>query len=117
MQAKKEGITLPVNKEEYISEEKVLCISTSTLLKQNRIGKIDWLQIDTEGFDYEVIKMFNIEQTKPTVISYENMHLSEEDKNSCINYLVINNYQVRDFGANTLAMKNPLNQFERFFQI
>jgi FkbM family methyltransferase len=116
-QAKKEGITLPENKEEYISEEKVLCISTSTLLKQNNIEKIDWLQIDTEGFDFEVIKMFNIDKTRPAVISYENMHLSEEDKKSCVDYLKSNNYMIRDFEGNTLAMRKPLKQFESFFQI
>jgi FkbM family methyltransferase len=114
-QAGKEGITPPANKEEYISEEKVLCISSTSLLKQYGIEKIDWLQIDTEGFDYEVIKMFQIEHTKPTVISYENMHLSESDKKSCIDYLMNNDYKIRNFEGNTLAMREPLNQFRCFF--
>jgi FkbM family methyltransferase len=117
IQAKKEGITLPGNKDEYISEEKVLCISTTTLLKKYNIEKIDWLQIDTEGFDYEVIKMFDIKQTNPTIISYENMHLSELDKISCTDYLNSNGYKIRDFDGNTLAMKEPLNQFKSFFTI
>ena len=117
IQAKKEGIALPKKKDEYISEEKVLCISTTTLLKKYKIEKIDWLQIDTEGFDYEVIKMFNIMQTKPTVISYENMHLSESDKQSCVEYLISNGYKIRNFDGNTLAMKEPLNQFQSFFNI
>ena len=114
-QAKKEGIVLPKNKKEYISEEKVLCISPAMLLKQYKIDKLDWLQIDTEGFDYEVIKMFNIEKTSPTVISYENMNLSADDKKSCTEYLIKNNYRVRNFDGNTLAMKNPEEQFRRYF--
>jgi FkbM family methyltransferase len=117
IQAKKEGIILPEKKDDYISEEKVMCISTSSMLRQNNIEKIDWLQIDTEGFDYEIIKMFNIDETRPTVISYENMHLSEEDKKSCIDYLISKNYKIRNFEGNTLAMRNPLNQFERFFKV
>lgn len=115
IQAKKEGITLPANKEAYISEEKVMCISTTSLLKKYNIEKLDWLQIDTEGFDYEVIKMFNIENTKPTVISYENMHLSANDKKSCIEYLIKNNYRIRNFDGNTLAMKDPEGHFSRYF--
>jgi FkbM family methyltransferase len=115
IQAKKEGINLPENKDEFIVEEKVLCISTPTLLKQNNIKNIDWLQIDTEGFDYEVIKMFNIKVTRPKVISYENMHLSEGDKKECIDYLRENGYKSRNFDGNTVAMMEPLDQFTTFF--
>lgn len=115
IQARKEGVPLPENKDDYISEEQVMCISTASLLKQYNIEKIDWLQIDTEGFDFEVIKMFRIEETKPTVISYENMHLSEEEKKNCIDHLTRNGYKIRHFDGNSVAMREPLNQLESFF--
>jgi FkbM family methyltransferase len=115
-QAKKEGSPLPDNKNEYIAEESVECISTGTLLKRAGIVKTDWLQIDTEGFDFEIIKIFNIAVTRPTVIVYENLHLSPSEKKECINHLMVNGYLSRDYGANTLAMLNPPEELKHFFK-
>jgi FkbM family methyltransferase len=114
-QASKEGCKLPSNNEDYITEELVECLSTETLLKRYKIEDIDWLQIDTEGFDYEIIKMFNIEKTKPRVIVYENLHLSGPLKNECSEFLKSKGYECRDFGGNTLAMYEPEGTFSRFF--
>jgi FkbM family methyltransferase len=115
-QASKEGCPLPENKEEYISEESVECVCTETLMKRAGIEKTDWLQIDTEGFDFEIIKMFNIGLTKPTVIVYENIHLSQADRIECINHLKTNGYVCRDFDSNTLAMRNPQEPLTIFFK-
>jgi FkbM family methyltransferase len=115
-QARKEGCPLPDNKEDFISEESVECICTESLLKKYKLSRIDWLQIDTEGFDFEIIKMFNIGVTVPKVIVYENLHLSPSDQKSCIDYLISSGYACRDFGGNTLALKKPVDGFEEFFK-
>jgi FkbM family methyltransferase len=114
-EARKENCPLPENKDEYITEENVECICTDTLHKRAGIERTDWLQIDTEGFDFEIIKMFNISTTNPTVIVYENLHLSQADREECKNHLIINGYVSRDYGANTLAMKHPPEIFKHFF--
>jgi FkbM family methyltransferase len=113
--AKKEGCPLPESKDEYIAEERVECICTETLLKKAGIDRTDWLQIDTEGFDFEVIKMFNIGVTRPAVIVYENIHLSPAIREECINHLKINGYVSRNYGSNTVAMRNPPEQLKQFF--
>lgn len=115
-QAKKEGTPLPADKNEYIAEESVECISTRTLLQRAGIKKTDWLQIDTEGFDFEIIKIFNIAITRPTVIVYENLHLSDSSREECISHLRINGYVSQDFGANTLAMLYPPEELKHFFK-
>ena len=115
-QALKEGCPLPENSEDFIAEEEVECICTDSLVKKYGLTKIDWLQIDTEGFDFEIIKMFNISVTKPTVIVYENQHFQAILQNECINYLKQNGYVYHNFGLNTLAMRKPAKGFERFFK-
>jgi FkbM family methyltransferase len=115
-QAAKEGAGLPLNKDECIIEESVECISTASLLRKFSLKKIDWLQIDTEGFDFEIIKMFNIASTKPEVIVYENIHFSDELRNECNEYLKQNGYITRNYGPNTLAMRLPAVGFQDFFQ-
>jgi FkbM family methyltransferase len=114
--AKKEGCLLPENKDDLIAEESVKCISAATLFKIAGTERIDWLQIDTEGFDFEIIKMCNIGVTRPTVIVFENLHLSHTVKEECSNHLKLNGYASRDFGANTLAMRNPPEEFKQFFE-
>lgn len=113
--AKKEGCLLPENKDDYIAEESVRCISASTLFETVGAERIDWLQIDTEGFDFEIIKMFNIGSTRPTVIVFENLHFSPEVKAECSEHLKTNGYLFHDYGANTLAMRNPPEEFKQFF--
>jgi FkbM family methyltransferase len=115
-EAIKEGCPLPENKEDYIAEESVECICTDSLIEKSGLERIDWLQIDTEGFDFEIIKMFNIGVTKPAVIVYENLHFSVSLQNECLNYLKQHDYECRNFGPNTLAMRKPVQGFERFFR-
>lgn len=101
---KKEGLTIPENSASHIVEEQVQIIATSTLLKKYDISQIHMLMIDTEGFDFEVIKMFDLDVNSPGIIVYENTHLSDEDYEACSGYLINHNYNVEKFGANTIAI-------------
>lgn len=114
-QAKKEGLRIEDSAASLITEEKVECISPETLITRYNLDRIDWLQIDTEGYDYEIIKMFNIEKTKPCVIVYENLHLPEEQKKECREMLEKNGYRCRDFGPNSLAVLDPPECLQKFF--
>lgn len=104
----KHGLKIPTEPEQQIIAEEVDIISPKRLLKQYEITHIDLLQIDTEGFDYEVIKMFDIAQTKPDAIIFEFVHLSENDMEACRELLKTNGYSVKEFGSNALAIKESL---------
>jgi len=60
--------------------------------------------------------MFNIAVTKPEVIVYENLHFAEALKEECMNFLTNNGYLCKSYGPNTLAMRSPAANFERFFR-
>ena len=113
-QCKKYNIDLP-DPGEYIVSEEIITIKPETLMNQYNISKIDLLQIDVEGFDYEVIRLFDIERFKPKVIIFENSHLSAQDMNSCINLLKKNKYSLLHIGANNIAMQQPLESFSKYF--
>lgn len=99
----KEGTPLPENRAEHIAEETVDVISPSTLLERFGIESIDLLMIDAEGFDYEVVKMFDIAATRPGMIIFEHVHLPQRAYDECLALLRKNDYVVRRFGANTAA--------------
>ena len=113
--AKRYGEKLPTKLEDYIEAVKIKSISPETLITNYNLRKIDWLQIDAEGFDYEIIKMMDIPKTQPRVIVYENSHLCDPDQNSCVALLQTNEYAVVNLQENTVAMKKPLGEFEKFF--
>lgn len=112
---KKEKINIPEDTTTHIVEEKVNIISLETLRKKYKLNKIDLLMIDTEGFDFEIIKMFNIAVTKPGVIIFEHSHLSDEDYGVCLDHLETNDYVIRKEGANTVAIKKERNLFPDYF--
>lgn len=111
----KEGIQIPENPKDRISYNKVSVISPDTLIKKYQISKIDLLQIDAEGYDLEVIKIFDIAKTKPEAIIFENENLNPKDLKSCYNMLTENGYRLAKFGRDTLALKNGKSQFQKFF--
>lgn len=113
-QCQKYGIVLP-SEYEWIKEEQVQVISPATMIQQFNINKIDLLQIDVEGFDFEVIKMFDIRHSRPGAIVYEHVHLSEEDQKECEEHLKLNHYRSKKYGANTLAIHKDLTELDRFF--
>ncbi len=112
----KYGIELPKDPAQQISYENVKVISPDTLMDTYSISKIDLLQIDAEGFDLEVIRIFDIKKTKPQAIIFENENLKKEDLQNCHDLLEQNGYKTQKFGKDTLALKTPLGEFEPFFK-
>lgn len=113
---KKYGIKFPSDGRTHIVAEEVPVLSPKSLLKQYDVPRIDLLQIDTEGFDYEVIRMFDIANTQPKVINFESVHLSEKDTEACFKLLKENDYVWMQESSNTLAMKRSVVGFEHFFK-
>lgn len=114
--AQKEGVKVPEKIEDRIKEEAIKTMSPEAILENYDIHKIDWLQIDTEGFDFEVIKMFNIPLTKPKVIFFEQFHLSERDKSECYKLLNQNNYFIKEYGRDTLAIHEPEPEYLNYLK-
>ncbi|MBL4715641.1 MAG: methyltransferase [Bacteroidetes bacterium] len=102
----KENITPTENEEEYITYDEVDCTNFETLLIDNKVQKIDLLHIDTEGYDFEIIKQFDFHKQKPKVIIFERTHLSDADQNACKSLLEAQDYSLNDFDADTVAQLN-----------
>ena len=113
----KEGIEISTDKDTHIVEEKVQIISSESLISTYHLKRVDLLMIDTEGFDFEIIKLFKIESTKPGLIIFEHSHLSENDYTECIELLNSNNYHTKKDGANTVAIKKELNSYPTYFTV
>ena len=75
-----------------IRRKTVKCKSLSVFLDQNFLKKIDFLSLDIEGMDYEVIKNFNFKRFDIKNISFEHLHLSFFEKIIIIYKLTLSDY-------------------------
>ncbi|MBK7380874.1 MAG: FkbM family methyltransferase [Ignavibacteriales bacterium] len=101
--AKEENINLPINEEEWITTENVKCTSFNALIAKHKITKVDLLAIDTEGYDYEIIKTIPFNTIKPLVIIYEHTHFNEFVKTECSNFLSNLGYTLKVTTSDTIA--------------
>lgn len=78
---------------EYIIKENCEAVHLMELLKETGFDKnIDYLQIDTEGFDLEIIKQIDFIVFKPSIIKYEHTSLNNEDYHLALKILKDNGY-------------------------
>jgi len=82
---------------------KVNCLSYLELLRKYNIQKIDLLQLDVEGYEFEIIKQIDFNFTKPKIIHYEHNCLGSDTERSW-KYLENNGYKVSHLSSNTLAI-------------
>lgn len=104
-QCKKYGIALPEKEEEIIGHDWIQCSSFQTLIKENQVENIDLIHIDTEGYDYEVLKLFPFENYQPKIVIFEHSHLSPEDRQAATEMLESKGYEISTYSADTLALR------------
>jgi FkbM family methyltransferase len=90
--------------ESYIIEEMVEAVSVRTLLARHDVDKIDLVLIDTEGYDYKVLKQFDLLKYRPELVIYENKHLSSVESSAALGLLENAHYRVHSFSENTVAI-------------
>jgi len=90
---------------QYLVAQAVDCIRFDTLLTKHNVKRVDLLLIDTEGYDYEIIKQINFGKIKPDILIYEFCNLNVEDNNKCIRFLINNGYKLYKERTEILAIR------------
>lgn len=93
--------------EALVTPVPVRCVTPRTLLAETGIDAVGALVIDTEGYDYEVIKLFRAAGVRPAVVFYEHKHLVPPDHEACLAELVADGYQVAVSRTDVLACRPP----------
>jgi FkbM family methyltransferase len=83
---------------DVIEELTVECISVEELLPHCDPSPV-LLKIDAEGYDYEILNALNLDRFKPSIIRFENLHMTRQRYRSIIDILSAADYQ---FLANTI---------------
>jgi FkbM family methyltransferase len=95
------------NLDAYVLEERVRCISLGQLLAKHGVRRIDLLAIDTEGYDYELIKQVDFDRMRPAMLLYEHQYIREADRKACEAMLRRQGYTLSRHLGNTFAFLPP----------
>lgn len=99
------GKALAARENEYLRFDEIPALTLATLLAKHGIARPNLLQIDTEGFDFEIIKMVDW-ANPPDLIHYETVHLSVVDRKASWDLLRSKGYRLFATNVyNTLAVR------------
>jgi FkbM family methyltransferase len=90
--------------EQRIVAARVPCLTFQSLCDKHGVERIDLLYIDTEGYDFEIIKTVDFARRKPLFIVYEHKHLSDADRAACLGLLRAAGYETLEDGGDTLCL-------------
>lgn len=89
---------------ECIVSQEVPCVGFMDLLQRYDVDRVDFLQVDVEGYDAEVLRMIDFARIKPRVIKYERVCLSRADQLAASRLLQQAGYRVVKEKTDNLAI-------------
>lgn len=90
----------------YISSKPIQCLAVSSIIKKHGVKKVDILQIDTEGYEYEILKTLPFDIIAPKIIRCEFKNMVVVDIKNSIRLLKNKGYSIILTTADILAVKN-----------
>jgi FkbM family methyltransferase len=90
---------------DYISESKVACLTFDSFVKKFNVPVFDFLFLDCEGYDYEILKTIDFSKHTPKMINFESKFLSDVEREECEKMLSKNGYQYFRHGNDTCAFR------------
>lgn len=79
------------------------------LMEKHGLTELDLLQIDAEGFDFQIIKMIDFAKCRPQIINYEISSMTVDDRRACRTYLASFGYSFADSDlGDTVACQGDL---------
>lgn len=103
--AKEEGVEIPSDLSKMIETVQVPTMTVDQLFQKHHIDRFQILCVDTEGFDYEILKLFDFKKYTPEVVLFESKNLSNEDFASAQKILKDAGYSLFWEKGDTLAVK------------
>jgi FkbM family methyltransferase len=86
------GVRTRIQSRASMEEVEVSATTFESLLGEHGVDRLDLLQIDTEGYDGEMIRLFPFGVISPLIIRYEHKHLKMDERHEVENLLSSKGY-------------------------
>ena len=87
-----------------IEEVVVEAVTFDQVLKRSEIDRVDMLQIDVEGMDGELLRLFDFGRYMPSIVHYEHRHLSYGERRQC-------RLMLQELGYELIVMRHDTGGF------
>lgn len=95
-----------------VRELEVRSVSVGSLLEMFHGDRLDLLQVDTEGMDYQILKWFFDAGVEPDVLNFESLHLNKAERLASRQLLNARGYCWIESDQDTFALKESLVRIE-----
>jgi FkbM family methyltransferase len=103
---RREVLEYQIGRGAKIEEINVATRTFQTLFTRHFIRRVDLLQIDAEGFDCEILKLFDFRAYKPMIVRFEHIHLSRRELTEAVTLLANLGYQFYRDTIDLVAIRN-----------
>jgi FkbM family methyltransferase len=93
------------NVDEYVKELSVITLSFDDLVKQHGVVEITMLQMDCEGYDFNILRTIDLNKYRPSMINFESILLSDDDRQECESLLSSFGYKLFRHGYDTCGYR------------
>lgn len=76
-----------------IVAEPVSCHTIESALRAGGLTNVDLIQIDAEGYDWQIIRSIDFNRLRPRIIRFEYRNLSPRDGDACLTHLAAQGYR------------------------
>ena len=82
----------------------VPCVTFETLCTRNGIDHVDVVQIDTEGYDREILELIDLDRYGTALVMFEHLHLDRDARDACRDLLARHGFEQVSDGMDTIAV-------------
>jgi FkbM family methyltransferase len=89
-----------------IVTQRVECVTIADVLRQHGFAQCDFIQIDAEGYDYQIVKTLDFQAVQPLIIRFEQSHMRPRDCDECLGLLRARDYRFLSQRRDVIAVRD-----------
>jgi FkbM family methyltransferase len=90
-----------------IGSIRVPCHTVESALRHAGLSSVDILQIDAEGYDWEIIRSIDFNQVRPSIVRFEYRNMPPSDADACLTFLAARGYRFLLERRDIVAVQQP----------
>ena len=93
--------------EAEIEVRRIPSVTIASVLARHGMDRCDFIQIDAEGYDYQIVRTIDFQVTQPLIVSFEHAHMSNRECNECIELLASHGFRFIGTRRDIIALREP----------
>jgi FkbM family methyltransferase len=93
--------------EDQIVGVQVRSATISRLLQEHGMDRCDLIQIDAEGYDYQIVRTIDFNAVKPLIVRLEHVHMTDDECNKALELLASHGFRFIGERRDIIALRDP----------